>query len=68
MDHAQIEEMPQPEIPDEVRQVDMPEIGETTPHPKPESPQAMSEAVGHAEGEATGHVIHHIGFIPPKIW
>jgi hypothetical protein len=34
-------EMPQVDIPDEVTQIDLPEIGETTPHPKPESPQAM---------------------------
>jgi hypothetical protein len=33
-------EIPQVDIPDEVTQVDMPEIGETTPHPKPASPQA----------------------------
>ncbi len=31
-------EIAQPEIPDEVRQVELPEIGETTPHPKPEGP------------------------------
>lgn len=32
-------EIPQVEIPDEVTQVDLPEIGETTPHPTPTSPQ-----------------------------
>jgi hypothetical protein len=32
-------EIPQIDIPDEVTQVDRPEIGETTPHPTPASPQ-----------------------------
>jgi hypothetical protein len=68
MENARIEEMPQPEIPDEVRQVDLPEIGETTPHPQPDSPQAASNETGHAEGQPTGDVISHIGFVPPKIW
>ncbi|KQL46252.1 hypothetical protein AN963_14880 [Brevibacillus choshinensis] len=67
MENDQIE-MPQIEIPDEVRQVEIPEIGETTPHPKPDSPLASSDTAGHAEGEATGAVIQHIGFVPPKIW
>ncbi|MDF2682413.1 MAG: hypothetical protein K0R47_3603 [Brevibacillus sp.] len=67
MEKDQIE-MPQIEIPDEVRQVELPEIGETTPHPKPESPQASNDSAVHAEGEATGDVIQHIGFVPPKMW
>ncbi|WP_400162568.1 hypothetical protein ACAF76_002985 [Brevibacillus sp. TJ4] len=48
-------EMPQIEIPDEVRQVEIPEIGETTPHPKPESPLATytsSEGLEQEESEA----------------
>ncbi|MFD2370481.1 hypothetical protein ACFSO0_11115 [Brevibacillus sp. GCM10020057] len=45
-------EMPQTEIPDEVRQVEIPEIGETTPHPKPDSPLAAGRASGQAEGQA----------------
>lgn len=32
-------EIPQVEIPDEFTQIDLPEIGETTPHPEPTSPQ-----------------------------
>lgn len=33
-------ELPQVDIPDEVTQVDLPEISENTPHPSPVSPQA----------------------------
>jgi len=39
-------EIPQIDIPDEVTQVDLPEIGETTPHPDVTSPQAVT-TVGH---------------------
>lgn len=39
MDNDMVE-IPQIHIPDEVTQVDRPEIGETTPHPKPDSPLA----------------------------
>lgn len=61
-------EIPQTEIPDEVRQVEIPEIGETTPHPQPDSPQATGNTAGRAEGEAAGESSSPIGFIPPKIW
>ncbi|NGQ95183.1 hypothetical protein G3578_08380 [Brevibacillus sp. SYP-B805] len=37
-------EIPQVDIPDEITRVDLPEIGETTPHPRPDSPQAMRDA------------------------
>lgn len=37
-------EIPQVDIPDEFTQVDLPEIGETTPHPQPTSPQAEGMA------------------------
>lgn len=53
-------ELPQTEIPDEVRQVDLPEIGETTPHPKPDSPQA---AAGTTAGQETGQKETPIGFL-----
>ncbi|GAA4713513.1 hypothetical protein [Brevibacillus fulvus] len=33
-------ELPEVDIPDEVTQVERPEIGETTIHPEPSSPQA----------------------------
>ena len=55
-------EIAQPEIPDEVRQVELPEIGETTPHPKPESPIASNEKATVAEGGA-GESTEQIGFI-----
>ncbi|MFM1653143.1 hypothetical protein ACI7RC_13690 [Brevibacillus sp. B_LB10_24] len=36
-----IPEIPQVDVPDEFTQVDLPEIGETTPHPQtPDNPQA----------------------------
>jgi hypothetical protein len=44
------------DIPDEVTQVDLPEIGETTPHPKPDSPLA--------EGNTEGENNRRAGFIP----
>lgn len=53
-------EMPQPDIPDEVRQVDLPEIGETTPHPKPESPVASS---GTGDGAGEIKTDRHVGFL-----
>jgi hypothetical protein len=57
-------EIPQIEIPDEVRQVDLPEIGETTPHPKPESPVASyGTAEGAGDGQ-TGESKANIGFLP----
>ena len=57
-------EIPQPDIPDEVRQVDLPEITETTPHPKPESPQAAT-GVGQATGEqGSDETTGPIGFRP----
>jgi hypothetical protein len=49
-------EIPQIDIPDEVTQVDLPEIGETTPHPKPDSPLA--------EGNTEGENHRRAGFIP----
>ncbi|MGG1660669.1 hypothetical protein [Brevibacillus sp. NRS-1366] len=55
-------EISQPEIPDEVRQVEIPEIGETTPHPKPESPVASNGEAGSTEGGA-GESTEQIGFI-----
>ncbi|USG66687.1 hypothetical protein NDK47_05150 [Brevibacillus ruminantium] len=36
-------EIPPINIPDEIRQVELPEIGETTPHPKPDSPAVHTE-------------------------
>ncbi|HBZ79733.1 MULTISPECIES: hypothetical protein [Brevibacillus] len=58
-------EIPQPDIPDEVRQVDLPEITETTPHPKPESPQAAKVVAGQATGEqGSGEATEPIGFRP----
>lgn len=58
-------EMPQTEIPDEVRQVELPEIGETTPHPKPESPLAGNESTGHTESGSAGENDRPIGFVSP---
>lgn len=55
-------EIQSPEIPDEVRQVELPEIGETTPHPKPESPQASHGSSTVTEGGGTGST-EKIGFI-----
>lgn len=55
-------EISQPEIPDEVRQVELPEIGETTPHPKPESPRASHGEAAPAENGA-GESSEQIGFI-----
>ncbi|MFY0544366.1 hypothetical protein [Brevibacillus sp. H7] len=49
-------EIPQVDIPDEVTQVDRPEIGETTPHPDPTSPQADLPASPERSGP--------IGFAP----
>jgi len=45
-------EIPQVDIPDEVTQVDRPEIGETTPHPSPQSPQAA----GSVEPTGSGRI------------
>lgn len=47
-------EIPQVDIPDEVRQIDLPEIGETTPHPAPTSPQAIAGGTGQTEGKQIG--------------
>ncbi|MGN7469511.1 hypothetical protein [Brevibacillus sp. SAFN-007a] len=55
--NKEIVEIPQTDIPDEVRQVDLPEIGETTPHPKPESPLA-------SHGRDSGETAGPIGFQP----
>lgn len=55
-------EMPQTEIPDEVQQVELPEIGETTPHPKPDSPLAAGAGAGQAEGQGGGND-RPIGFV-----
>lgn len=55
-------EISQPEIPDEVRQVELPEIGETTPHPKPESPLASHGETASTENGA-GEPSEQIGFI-----
>ncbi|GED68868.1 hypothetical protein BRE01_25700 [Brevibacillus reuszeri] len=55
-------EIQQPQIPDEVRQVELPEIGETTPHPKPESPQASQGSTTVSEGEGSSST-EKIGFI-----
>ena len=60
-----LKEIPQTEIPDEVRQVDVPEIGETTPHPKPESPLATGETAGRAETVQDGESDRPIGFATP---
>ncbi|CAM5782011.1 hypothetical protein I532_21725 [Brevibacillus borstelensis AK1] len=45
-------EIPHIDIPDEIRQVDLPEIGETTPHPKPSSPSVQ-----------TGETERSVGFL-----
>jgi len=50
-------EIPQVDIPDEVTQVDLPEIVETTPHPQPTSPQASVTA-------ESGNDSRPIGFTP----
>ena len=54
-------EMPQIEIPDEIRQTEIPEIEETTPHPKPESPLADYGTNGAAE-PSDGNGDEKIGF------
>ncbi|MEJ8547819.1 hypothetical protein [Brevibacillus borstelensis] len=43
-------EIPQIDIPDEIRQVELPEIGETTPHPKPDSPSVQTGENGRSIG------------------
>ncbi|QQE75118.1 hypothetical protein KDJ56_04075 [Brevibacillus composti] len=43
-------EIPPIHIPDEVRQVDLPEIGETTPHPEPDSPAVHTEETDRSIG------------------
>ncbi len=53
----EIPEIPQIDIPDEVTQYDRPEIGETTPHPSPASPQVSTGKVG---GNEENH--NKIGF------
>ncbi|WNC14138.1 hypothetical protein [Brevibacillus brevis] len=58
-------EIPQIEVPDEVRQVDLPEIGETTPHPKPDSPQAERGSASYVEGDAAQESERPIGFFTP---
>lgn len=63
MDNDMVE-IPQIDIPDEVTQIDRPEIGESTPHPKPDSPLASNgtaDSTGkHSESEASSE---KIGFI-----
>lgn len=56
-----IVEMPQIDIPDEIRQADVPEIEETTPHPKPESPLATYSSYGKTETDDRGEG-ERIGF------
>ncbi|MFG0211664.1 hypothetical protein ACFU8X_01075 [Brevibacillus porteri] len=56
-------EMPQIHIPDEVTQVDRPEIGETTPHPKPDSPLASSGTAEPASDNHSKESSERIGFI-----
>jgi hypothetical protein len=56
----EVVEMPVIEIPDEVRQVDRPEIGETTPHPKPDSPLATYPTTESRDEEDSGG--ERIGF------
>lgn len=60
----EIVEIPQTDIPDEVRQVDLPEIGVTTPHPKPESPLASDGGEQVAGERVTGDTAGPIGFLP----
>ncbi|EJL40038.1 hypothetical protein BAG01nite_44430 [Brevibacillus agri] len=60
----EIVEIPQTDIPDEVRQVDLPEIGETTPHPKPESPLASGAGEQSVGERGTGDATGPIGFLP----
>ncbi|MFF0829106.1 hypothetical protein ACFYU8_19740 [Brevibacillus sp. NPDC003359] len=56
-------EIPQIHIPDEVTQVDRPEIGETTPHPKPDSPLASSGTAEPASDNGSKESSERIGFI-----
>lgn len=56
-------EIPQIHIPDEVTQVDRPEIGETTPHPKPESPLASSGTAELDSESDSNESSERIGFI-----
>ncbi|MFC4768148.1 hypothetical protein [Effusibacillus consociatus] len=57
----QTPEIPQVDLPDEVTQVDMPEIGETTPHPQTPDPQAVTFT---ESSEAAERKISKIGFAP----
>jgi hypothetical protein len=50
----EIVEIPQVDIPDEFTQVEIPEIGETTPHPKPDSPLATAGEAEQPIGFTTG--------------
>lgn len=43
-------EIPQVDIPDEVTQVELPEIVENTPHPDPTSPQASGSGQSRKAG------------------
>ncbi len=63
MMEREIQEVPQVDVPDEITQVDLPEIGETTPHPRVPDPQASQRgaAVG-SEGGST----EPIGFVPAQ--
>ncbi|MCM3144197.1 hypothetical protein [Brevibacillus sp. MER 51] len=56
-------EIPQIHIPDEVTQVDRPEIGETTPHPKPDSPLASIGTADPASDSGSNESSERIGFI-----
>lgn len=56
-------EIPQIHIPDEVTQVDRPEIGETTPHPKPDSPLASSGTAEPDSDNSSKESSERIGFI-----
>ncbi|QDS38249.1 hypothetical protein [Brevibacillus brevis] len=56
-------EIPQIHIPDEVTQVDRPEIGETTPHPKPDSPLASTGTAEPVSDNDSKESSERIGFI-----
>lgn len=65
-------EIPQVDLPDEITQVDFPEIGETTPHPLTPDQQAESGGVNRnddadvvrADGKNTANEKSTIGFTP----
>lgn len=62
-----IQEIPQVDLPDELTQTDLPEIGESAPHPQTPDPQVQRSSPATRQAESPGDAgtaDADIGFLP----